>query len=102
MSPYPVEKPDQLAVGIASRPEEVLMIGDGALAYQDIFEEIGPVVEVGTMSHAFPNARALVELALPRMYREDFDSLYALKPLYLRRSAKRIQWQRIRERRRSA
>ena len=102
MSPYRVEKPDQLAVGIASRPEEVLMIGDGALAYQDIFEEIGPVVEVGTMSHAFPNARALVELALPRMYREDFDSLYALKPLYLRRSAKRIQWQRIRERRRSA
>ena len=102
MSPYRVEKPEQLAVGISSRPEEVLMIGDGALAYMEIFEELGSVVEVGTMSHAFPNARALVELALPRMYREDFDSLYALKPLYLRRSAKRIQWQRMRERRRSA
>jgi hypothetical protein len=30
------------------------------------------------------------------MFREDFDSLYDLKPLYLRRSARRIEWDRIR------
>ena len=51
--------------------------------------------KLGTMSHAFPDARSLVELTIPRMYREEFDSLYELKPLYLRRSAKRIQWERI-------
>ena len=49
------------------------------------------------MSHAFPDARSLVELAIPRLIREEFDSLFELQPLYLRRSAKRIQWDRIRQ-----
>ncbi len=97
MTPYRVEKPGQLAVGIDSRPEEVLLVGNGALLYREIFEDLGSVAEVGTMSHSFPDARALVELAIPRMFREEFDSVYELSPLYLRRSAKRIEWERIRE-----
>lgn len=96
MSPYGIEKPEQLATGLGSRIEEVLLVGNGALLYKEEFEDLGSVVELGTMSHAFPNAQALVELTVPRMFREDFDSLYDLKPLYLRHSAKRIQWERIR------
>jgi tRNA threonylcarbamoyladenosine biosynthesis protein TsaB len=96
MTEYRVESPERLAVGITSRPEEVLLVGNGALLYRESFEDCGPVVEVGTMSHAWPDARALVELSIPRMLREDFDSLYELRPLYLRRSAKPIQWERIR------
>jgi len=96
MSDYRVEAPEKLAVGLQSRPEEVLLVGNGALLYGDIFEDAGPIVEIGTMAHAFPTARALLELSLPRMFREDFDSLYDLKPLYLRRSARRIDWERIR------
>ncbi len=96
MSEYRVEDPERLAVGLQSRPEEVLLVGNGALLYGDIFEDAGPIVEIGTMGHAFPTARALLELSLPRMFREDFDSLYDLKPLYLRRSARRIDWERIR------
>lgn len=99
MTKYRVERPERLAVGIDSRPEEVLLVGNGALLYRDVFRDLGSVAEMGTMSHAFPDARSLVELALPRMFREDFDSLYDLKPLYLRRSARRIQWDRIRGRR---
>lgn len=95
MTDYRVSRPEQLAVGIDSRPEEVLLVGNGALLYRDVFEEIS-VAEVGPMSHSFPEAKALVELSLPRMVREDFDSLFDLKPLYLRRSAKPIQWERIR------
>lgn len=95
MTDYRVARPEQLAVGIDSRPEEVLLVGNGALLYRDVFEEIS-VAEVGPMSHSFPEAKALVELSLPRMVREDFDSLFDLKPLYLRRSAKPIQWERIR------
>lgn len=72
------------------------MVGNGALQYRELFEDLEPV-EMGTMSHAFPDARSLVELSLPRMYREDFDSLYDLKPLYLRRSAQPIRWDRIRQ-----
>lgn len=96
MSEYRVEAPEKLAVGLQSRPEEVLLVGNGALLYGDIFQDAGPIVEIGTMAHAFPTARALLELSLPRMFREDFDSLYDLKPLYLRRSARRIDWERIR------
>ncbi len=96
MSEYRVETPERLAIGLQSRPEEVLLVGNGALLYGDIFEDAGPIVEIGTMGHAFPTARALLELSLPRMFREDFDSLYDLTPLYLRRSARRIDWERIR------
>jgi tRNA threonylcarbamoyladenosine biosynthesis protein TsaB len=96
MSDYRVETPERLAIGLQSRPEEVLLVGNGALLYGDIFEDAGPIVEIGSMGHAFPNARALVELTMPRMFRQDFDSLYELKPLYLRRSAKPIEWERIR------
>jgi tRNA threonylcarbamoyladenosine biosynthesis protein TsaB len=97
MTGYNIDKPERLAVALEARPEEVLVVGNGALLYREVFEDIGPVVEMGSMSHAFPDARSLVELALPRIYREDFDSLYELKPLYLRQSARRIQWDRIRE-----
>jgi tRNA threonylcarbamoyladenosine biosynthesis protein TsaB len=99
MTEYRVETPGKLAIGIASRPEEVLLVGNGALLYSDMFEELGSVAEIGTMTHAFPNARALVELSMPRLFREDFDSPYDLKPLYLRHSARRIQWDRIRAQR---
>lgn len=95
MSEYQIERPERLAVGLESRPEEVLLVGSGALLYRKEFEDVA-VVELAAMSQSFPDARALVELSLPRMFREEFDSLYELKPLYLRRSAQRIQWERIR------
>ncbi len=95
MTQYRVETPERLATGIAARKEDTLIVGNGALLYRDLFEDCGPMVEIGTMRNAFPDARALVELALPRMFREDFDSLYELKPLYLRQSAKPIRWDRI-------
>src|SRR5918992_357575 len=96
MTEYAVEKPERLATGISSRPRDVLMVGNGAMLYRDIFESCGSVVELGSEGHSFPDARALVELSVPRIFREDFDSLYELKPLYLRQSARRIDWDRIR------
>lgn len=99
MTEYRVERPERLATGIASRPGEVLLVGNGALMYREIFEDLGSALEISTMGHAFPDARALVELALPRLFREDFDVLDEVKPLYLRKSAKRIDWERIRDKR---
>lgn len=96
MSEYRIEKPERLATGLASRLGEVLLVGNGALLYRDDFENAGPMVEIGSLSHAFPDAKSLVELALPRFSREEFDSVYELKPLYLRRSAQPIRWDRIR------
>ena len=99
MTSYQVDRPQRLAVSLAAQPDEVLVVGNGALLYRDMFEVLGPIAEVATMSYAFPNACSLVELAIPRLYREDFDSLDELKPLYLRRSAKRIEWDRMGQRR---
>ena len=70
-------------------------MGNGAFLYKDVLEDLDSV-EFGSMGHSFPTATSVVELSLPRFFREDFDSLYELKPLYLRRSAKRIQWDKIR------
>ena len=99
MTDYVLEKPERLAIGIASRPEEVLMVGNGALLYREIFDDVGPLIEIGTMSHSFPQASALVELALPRMFREEFDPIEQLRPLYMRRSARKIDWARMGQRR---
>ena len=96
MTEYRVEQPQHLATGLGAWPRDVLLVGAGALLYREIFEDVGPGIEIGTMGHSFPDARALVELALPRMFREDFDSVDDIKPLYLRQSARRIQWERIR------
>ncbi len=96
MTEYRVDKPGTLAIGLASRPEEVLLVGAGAHLYSEVFEDLGSVVEIGSMGDSFPDARSLVELSLPRLFREDFDSPYDLAPLYLRRSARRIKWETIR------
>ena len=95
MSEYRVDTAERIAAAIESIPGDVLVVGNGALLYREVFEDVGSV-EVATSSLAFPAATALVELALPRMFREDFDSLFDLKPLYLRRSARRIEWERMR------
>ncbi len=96
MSEYRFDKPDTLAIGLASRTEEVLLVGNGAHLYREVFEDLGSVVEIGSLGDSFPEARSLVELSMPRLFRQDFDSPYDLVPLYLRQSARRIQWERIR------
>lgn len=96
MTGYRVDKPGTLAIGLASRPEEVLLVGNGAHLYADVFGDLRAVVEIGSMGDSFPDARSLVELSLPRLFRQDFDSPYDLVPLYLRQSARKIEWARIR------
>ena len=96
MTGYRVDKPGTLAIGLASRPEEVLLVGNGAHLYRDVFGDLRAVVEIGSMGDSFPDARSLVELSLPRLFRQDFDSPYDLVPLYLRQSARKIEWERIR------
>ncbi len=96
MSDYMVERPQQLVARIAAQTDDVLVVGNGAFVHREVFEELRAGVEIGTVSDAFPDARSLVELSLPRMFREDFDPLYQVRPLYLRSSARPIAWERIR------
>ena len=82
---YQVLRPDQLAAGIEARGDEVLLCGDGALLYRAAFEHLGEQSEFGGLTQSSPSAAALVELALPRMLREEFTSPLEVTPLYLRR-----------------
>jgi tRNA threonylcarbamoyladenosine biosynthesis protein TsaB len=85
LTDYQVLRPDQLAAGIEARGEEVLLCGDGALLHREAFEHLDEHLEFGTRAQASPSAAALVELALPRMLREEFTSPLEVGPLYLRR-----------------
>jgi tRNA A37 threonylcarbamoyladenosine modification protein TsaB len=82
---YHVLRPDQLAAALEGRGEEVLLCGDGALAYREVFQRQDDRFHFGGRAHAMPSAGALVELALPRFQREEFSSPLDVTPLYLRR-----------------
>lgn len=92
-SSYVVGSPARLLAEIEGTKGDFLLIGNGALLYRDQLEE-GRKVEFGSMANAFPRAASLVELALPRLYREDYDRVFDLEPLYMRRSDAEINWDR--------
>ncbi|MBA2426191.1 MAG: tRNA (adenosine(37)-N6)-threonylcarbamoyltransferase complex dimerization subunit type 1 TsaB [Actinobacteria bacterium] len=95
MTEYALAAPDHVGAAMAARKGETLMVGNGALLHSQTFRSMDPGVEIGTMSTAFPNAHALVELVLPRLILGKSDSLTELRPLYLRRSAQPIRWDRM-------
>jgi tRNA threonylcarbamoyladenosine biosynthesis protein TsaB len=91
VSKYFVEPPERLAVEVESRIEDVLFIGNGALLYRDKLPQ--HLTEFAALSRAFPQAAALLELAMPRFFREETDQLDDLEPLYLRKADAQIKWE---------
>jgi tRNA threonylcarbamoyladenosine biosynthesis protein TsaB len=92
VSEYVVASPEKLLVEMEARTEEILLVGNGALLYRHLLETRRKV-EFGSIANAFPRATSLVELALPRLFREDFDRMFDLEPLYMRRSDAEINWE---------
>ncbi|HEX9411628.1 MAG TPA: tRNA (adenosine(37)-N6)-threonylcarbamoyltransferase complex dimerization subunit type 1 TsaB [Actinomycetota bacterium] len=91
---FEVGSPAHLTAELEARREDILMVGNGALAYRRELEEAGNHVSFASPAHAFPAATALVELSIARLTREDFDRLYELKPIYVRKSDAQIAWDR--------
>ena len=87
-----VLKPDHLVAELQALPQEVLCVGNGAILYRHEIEELGSRVEFASPAVAYPDAAALVELAIPRFLREDYDRLFDIVPLYLRKSDAEIAW----------
>lgn len=90
-SDYTAWPPERLAAEVDARIEDVLFIGNGALLYRDRLPKLR--TEFAAFSRAFPQASALVELALPRFFREETDSLFDLEPLYIRKADAQIAWE---------
>jgi tRNA threonylcarbamoyladenosine biosynthesis protein TsaB len=91
-SEYAVAPPDHLVAELETLPGEVLCVGNGAILYRHELGQLGSRVELGTPATAHPQAAALVDLAVPRFLREEFDRAYEVVPLYLRRSDAEIAW----------
>jgi len=71
--------------------EPALLVGDGALRYQEIFSSIRRV-EMAEQGLANPSARSLVQLAHAQALREEFVPSWDIKPIYLRQPDAEINW----------
>jgi tRNA threonylcarbamoyladenosine biosynthesis protein TsaB len=89
---YEVVTPERLSAELEATPGEVLAVGNGAMLYRHVLEELGSRIEIASSVLAHPEAAALVELAVPRFLREEHDQLFDLVPVYLRKSDAEIAW----------
>lgn len=90
---HAVARPDQLIAELSADSGDVLVVGDGAILYRyEIERELGGEVEFASATHAHPQAASLVELAAPRLLREEHDRLFDVVPVYLRKSDAEIAW----------
>lgn len=88
-----VQTPEDLASELGEKNDDVLLVGDGALRYADLFGGVAGRVELVEHGMAFPSASALVQLAHARALREDFVQPSEVLPLYLRKpDADEIDW----------
>jgi tRNA threonylcarbamoyladenosine biosynthesis protein TsaB len=94
-----VAAPADLASELMAAGEETLAVGDGALRYAELLENVSHV-DLGTQGVAAPSADALVELAHPRAIREEFVQPWEVAPLYLRKADAEVNFETLtRERR---
>jgi tRNA threonylcarbamoyladenosine biosynthesis protein TsaB len=91
---YRVDRPGALAAELEADPQEVLLVGNGAMLYRRAFEEPGVHVGFAPAALAYPWASALVELSAPRFIREETDRPTDVVPLYLRKTDAEIGWDR--------
>ena len=94
VSPLTVGPPERLTAELAASREETLLVGNGALLYERELEGAGTPVELASVSTAFPQAEALLELAIPRFHREETARFDEVVPIYVRRSDAEINWSR--------
>ena len=87
----PLASADELAAELVADPCDTLLCGDGAIRYAEHLSGF-PNVEVAGGDHAYPSARALVQLAHARALREDWIRPQEVELLYLRKPDAEINW----------
>jgi tRNA threonylcarbamoyladenosine biosynthesis protein TsaB len=91
VTPQQVCSPEDVASDIEASGEEVLVVGDGALRYAELFAAARHV-EVADGGLAHPSAGALVQLAHAQALREEFVSPAEVRPIYLRKPDAEVHW----------
>ena len=80
-----VSSPEDLVADLVTRDEPVLLAGDGAIRYRELFAQLEHADHAG-QAFVAPSIDALVELASARLEREDYIGPAELVPRYLRAS----------------
>jgi tRNA threonylcarbamoyladenosine biosynthesis protein TsaB len=80
---------EDLVGDLLARSQEALLVGDGALRYEDEILD-GFKAEIGGDAH--PSAAPLVQLAHARALREEWVSPREIEPVYLRAPDAQINW----------
>ncbi|MCP4086660.1 MAG: tRNA (adenosine(37)-N6)-threonylcarbamoyltransferase complex dimerization subunit type 1 TsaB [Actinomycetia bacterium] len=80
--------PEGLAAELVATNDEVLLVGDGARRYEELFSEVQKVERES--SH--PMATALAQLAHAQALSEEFVKPSEIRPIYLRRPDAEINW----------
>ena len=88
-----VTRAEEVAADLDALGEECLLVGDGAVRYAAAFSGLKRAEAAG-LGDAYPSAAALVELAQPRVQREEFVQPWELEPIYLRQADADPHWDR--------
>jgi tRNA threonylcarbamoyladenosine biosynthesis protein TsaB len=88
-----VTRAEEVAADLEALGEECLLVGDGAVRYAAAFSGLKRA-EAASLGDAYPSAAALVELAQPRVQREEFVQPWELEPIYLRQADADPHWDR--------
>lgn len=91
VTPHRTGSPEDVASELVATGDEALMVGDGAIRYAEVFDDIDRV-QIGDRGLAYPSAASLVQLAHAKAIREEFVRSWELEPLYLRTPDAEINW----------
>lgn len=84
--------PEDCAIAIADRGEEVVCAGSGFARHEELFTSV-PFVRFSQSSPVHPRAEDVLALAVARAARDMVVSPDALEPVYLRAPDAEINWQ---------
>ena len=83
--------PDDVASELVASGEDIMLVGDGAQRYREVFEGLSKV-ELADAGMAHPSAASLVHLAHARALREQFSAAERFEPIYLRKPDAEMNW----------
>lgn len=86
-----VSPPEELAIHLADRAEQVQCVGSGFERFRDLFSE-NPWTQLNDVSHAFPSAEKVVTLASHLLARDETISADNVAAMYLRAPDAEINW----------
>lgn len=91
LTEYMAINPHQLLEKLSVHNKPVTILGDAVGVYRDIFNE--PFINFAPQGNRWPRAAQVAQLAWQRYKRSDYDNVYTLAPLYIRRSEAEIRWE---------